>query len=115
MLSEERVYHLYIENLFELHDMYQRGESSIEDLIVSVHTPEQAESFEELKEKEGQVIFNMMINKMIMAVITYGRVLDLPTYFVLAHLESAFKAEGLREALDQQIQSVYADSSESIH
>jgi hypothetical protein len=113
MLSEGRVYQLYIETLFDLHDMHQKGETSIEDLVAAF--PEQAESFEKFKEEEGQVVFNMMINKLIMAIMTYGRVLDLPKSFVFAHLESAFEAEGLREALDQQIQSVYADSSESIH
>jgi hypothetical protein len=113
MLSEGRVYQLYIETLFDLHDMHQKGEASLKDLKCTF--PEQVESFEKFKEEEGEAVFNLMINKLIMAIMAYGRVLDLPKTFILAHLESAFEAEGLQEALDQQIQSVYADSSESIH
>jgi len=115
MLKEERIFQIYTETLFDLHDMYHEGEGFVEGVEPMYTVDSNKEEFEKIKKENPELVFHTLINKMIMAVLCYGRVLDLPHATILGHLEAALHSEGLKEALDQQIQAVYTDSTNTIH
>ena len=115
MLTEERIFQIYTETLFDLHDMHHEGENFVNKLEPMYIADSNTEEFEKIKKENPELVFHTMMNKMIMAVLCYGRVLELPHAIIIGHLEAALHSEGLKEALDQQIQAVYTDSTNTIH
>ena len=116
MLREERIFQIYTETLFDLHDMKEKGEVMLDKLEpMYINEDTDTEAFEKMRDENPDVLLQSMMNKMIMAVLCYGRVLELPHTMILGHLEASLNAEGLKEALDQQIQAVYTDSTDTIH
>ena len=116
MLREERIFQIYTETLFDLHDMKEKGEVMLDELEpMYINEDTDTEAFEKMRDENPDVLLQTMMNKMIMAVLCYGRVLELPHAMILGHLEASLHAEGLKEALDQQIQAVYTDSTDTIH